>query len=47
MQVDFVIFHLHCGSSGIKVPLLSNDLSERTGLAIGPAQGELLRSLNL
>jgi hypothetical protein len=47
MQFDFVIFHLHCRTSGVKVPLLSNDLSEGTGLAICPVQGELLGSLNL
>src|SRR5208337_1356555 len=46
MQIDFVIFHLRCRTSRIKVPLLSNDLSERTCLAICPTQGELLRSLN-
>ena len=47
MQIDFVIFHLYCRTSGIKVPLLSNDLSKRTCLAICPAQRELLRSLSL
>jgi hypothetical protein len=47
MQVGFAIFHLHCRTSEIKVPLLANELSERTGLGICPAQGELPRSLNL
>src|SRR5260370_33857485 len=46
MQIDFIIFYLHGRSALIKVPLLSNDFSERTGLALRPAQGELLRSLN-
>jgi hypothetical protein len=47
MQIDFVVFHFHCRISEVKVPLLSNDLSVRTGLAIRPEQRELLRSLNV
>jgi len=46
MQVDFVIFQLHRRISGIEVPLLSNDLSERTCLAICLVQAELLCSLD-
>ena len=47
VQIDFVVFHFHYRILWIKVPLLSNDLSVRTGLAIGPAQRELLRSLSV
>ena len=47
MQVDFVIFQLYRRISGIEVPLLSNDLSERTCLAICPVQAELLCSLGI
>ena len=47
MQIDFVVFQLHRRISRIKVPLLPNNLFERTCLAICPAQSELLRSLSL
>ena len=30
MQIDCVVFQLHCRISRIKVPLLSNDLSVRS-----------------
>jgi len=46
MQIDFVIFYLRGRGSRIKVPLLSKNFSERTGLAFRPTQCELLRSLN-
>lgn len=45
-QIYSVILYLICRSPGIKVPLLSNDLSERSCLAFRPAQRELLGSLN-
>src|SRR6266478_3919791 len=38
MQVDFVIFQLHRRISGIEIPLLSNDFSERTCLASTPTK---------